>query len=404
MRRATGLIGACIGAGLTYFLDPVSGRRRRAVFRDKTVCGVRQLAFGVELAARDLGHRAEGVAAETLASFDHQPPPNDVLIARVRSRIGRVLSHPRPVEVNADQGRVLLSGKILEHEHAQLLRAVRSVHGVNDVTDQLQCFPDARDNPELQGGHTPPGDVPDLFQRRWSPATRLILSVLGAAAFVRGRSRRGGTGAALSAGGATLAACALTNSSLAELVGYSEHGCVSIQKTINIEAPVDWVFKFWSEYGHFPEMMPHVRSVKLQESNVSHWKACAGPLNIPVTWHAIVTRVVSNERIEWKSVAPSRVQHAGSVLFERTPWSGTRMTLRMSYSPPLGLIGHVLASLLGFNLKRIIDRDFVAFKTRVELTELARQQPQSMESLPPVEAEPELEQDFMVSMNLRYDT
>ena len=66
MRSYLGLVlGAGIGAGLMFLLDPQMGKRRRAVFRDKTGSFGRQASAVIDKTARDLRNRTCG----TVASF-----------------------------------------------------------------------------------------------------------------------------------------------------------------------------------------------------------------------------------------------------------------------------------------------------------------------------------------------
>ena len=55
-----GALGAGIGAGLMFLLDPQMGKRRRAVFRDKTVSFRRQASAAIDKTARDLRNRTYG--------------------------------------------------------------------------------------------------------------------------------------------------------------------------------------------------------------------------------------------------------------------------------------------------------------------------------------------------------
>jgi len=55
-----GVLGAGIGAGLMFLLDPQMGKRRRAVFRDKTVSFSRHASAVVDKTARDLRNRTYG--------------------------------------------------------------------------------------------------------------------------------------------------------------------------------------------------------------------------------------------------------------------------------------------------------------------------------------------------------
>jgi gas vesicle protein len=54
-----------IGALAMYFFDPVSGRRRRALVRDKMTHYHREATDYAESTAKDLRNRAQGLVAET---------------------------------------------------------------------------------------------------------------------------------------------------------------------------------------------------------------------------------------------------------------------------------------------------------------------------------------------------
>jgi len=85
----------------------------------------------------DLSNRARGVVAEAGSVVSGQRVPDDILVARVESKIGRVVSHPGAIDVRAKDGRVTLRGPVLASEVNNLIGGVRSVRGVTDVEDQL---------------------------------------------------------------------------------------------------------------------------------------------------------------------------------------------------------------------------------------------------------------------------
>ena len=89
------------GAGLMYFLDPVQGRRRRALVRDQCASALRQWSDILDKAARDLGNRTRGMVAEAQAAWSRAPVDDAVLVARVRTKLGRAVSHPSAIEVTA---------------------------------------------------------------------------------------------------------------------------------------------------------------------------------------------------------------------------------------------------------------------------------------------------------------
>lgn len=147
--------GIGIGAGLMYMLDPDRGSRRRALLHDKIISVANSVPDAVGATARDLGNRARGVVAGTKSLFKSDEVSDEVLVERVRSKMGRVISHPRAIEVAADQGHVTLSGPVLADEVDELLSCVSSVRGVAGVESQLEVHEQAGDVPGLQGDHAP---------------------------------------------------------------------------------------------------------------------------------------------------------------------------------------------------------------------------------------------------------
>jgi len=127
-----------IGAGLMYLLDPVMGPRRRGTLRDKLIHFSRVGKRATNNTARDLGNRIHGVVAEARHILNRESVNDDILVERVRSRVGRVVSHLGSLEISVNSGRVTLSGSIPDEEHDRLLRAVREIRGVNEIQDRLQ--------------------------------------------------------------------------------------------------------------------------------------------------------------------------------------------------------------------------------------------------------------------------
>ena len=361
------LAGLGFGAGLGYLLDPSSGSRRMAVLRDKAVHLAHKSADGAGAAARDASHRVRGTMAEAAARFSEADSDDARLEARVRSVMGRFVSHAHAIAVAADRGRVTLSGPILAHEAEPLLAAVARVRGVTDVDDRLERHKPAGNIPSLQGGATPPGRRPDVLQRNWAPATRVAIGAVGVALVAYGVSRRGAARLALTLAGAALAARAAANLEFRQLTGIGAgRRAVDFQKTLHINAPVGEVFDFWSNVENFPSFMAHVRDVRPTVlEHQSHW--CIGlPGGMTLEFDAVVTDLVPNRLLAWKSVEGSAVGHAGLVQFEPARDGGTRLQIRMSYNPPAGAVGHAVATLLGADPRTLMDADLVRMKTLIE--------------------------------------
>src|SRR5688572_10485862 len=119
-----------LGVLVMYLFDPIAGRRRRALLRDKAVRFTHQASDRSEGLLRDLGNRAAGVRAELFNRGDTGPVDDTVLEARVRSALGRVSSHPGSIGVSSVNGIVTLTGPLLTREHEDVSRAVCDVPGV----------------------------------------------------------------------------------------------------------------------------------------------------------------------------------------------------------------------------------------------------------------------------------
>jgi CBS domain-containing protein len=184
--------GAAAGAGLMYFFDPRQGARRRALFRDACVRLCNETRHAADVATRDLSNRLQGLQAEVTSYFRGSPEPagDEQLVARIRTQLGRVCSHPRAIEAEVHNGRVTLRGPVLAAEAQRVFDCVRHVRGVHHIENQMEQHQEAGNISALQGGATRPGAQWDLLQERWSPATRLLVGA-GAASLLACASGRG---------------------------------------------------------------------------------------------------------------------------------------------------------------------------------------------------------------------
>jgi len=177
------LAGAAFGAGMMYALDPDAGRRRRALTRDQLTRARIKTRETATATARDLLNRSYGIMAGARSRFFEGEVADEVLEQRVRSRFGYVVRNPSALDARVDSGRVILSGAVRADEVDQLIAEVSAVRGVSAVENRLDVHDQPGQVPEIQSGDKPrprPQRI-DIFQRRWSPATRLIIGISGAA-------------------------------------------------------------------------------------------------------------------------------------------------------------------------------------------------------------------------------
>jgi len=363
-RTRIGFIGGLgLGAALMYALDPQSGRRRRAIARDRLRSLTRRQRGLLARGGRDLGHRLEG-GVHALNGGD--AASDRVLAERVRAALGRAVSHPSAIEVEVIGGNAVLTGHVLESETRELMRRVGRVAGVKAVDDRLERHLSSEGVPALAGSgrawhHRLERDI-------WPPAWRLVAGAAGLGSGVAGLARGGLVGKAMMVGGGALLARATTNRPLSRLTGVG-HGrrMIELRKTLLVHAPIDEVYSFWTHVENFPHFMEHVHEVARNRLNPlrSHWEV-RGPGGITMKWDAEVTRHVPDELFAWKTLPGSSVEHAGMVHFEEVGEDTTRVHVRMIYNPPAGALGHAVASLLGGDPKSRMDEDLMRFKSLLE--------------------------------------
>lgn len=308
-------------------------------------------------ASRDLANRLAGHKAELAARLAGEPPVDDVVLAeRVRAQLGRWLAKPQGVLVIADAGRVRLGGRVLAGERGRAVAAAAAVRGVREVEDALEGPVDAA-SPVL-------ARVPAL-PRRWPAGWRLIAGGVGLGLALVGASRRGAAGMALGAAGAVLGARAAADQPLAALVGLGPADPVRVAATVRIDAPIERVFTAWSDLERFPGVMAHVRDVVVYGDGRQSCWLVDGPAGVPFEFDAEITELLPNDTIAWRSLPGSAVRHHGAVRFRRDR-GGTRVHVRITYDPPAGALGTVLAASLGADPARLLRADMLRLKRRLE--------------------------------------
>lgn len=357
------LFGAAAGAAAMYYLDPRSGRRRRAMARDKAVHALNVADHTVERLTADASNRAKGTVARTQRRILPEGPIEDPrLAARVRAALGRLTAHPRTVTVEAHDGFITLRGNIAEDELGDVIRGIRRVPGVKHVESLLTAVrPAVRTEPET--ARAPASTMTEPAENPMTPTGRALVGAAGGLLAWWGVNQGGARGASSALLGGLLMARAATNVEPTRLVVGRQPAVV--HRTLEILAPVDEVFAYWSNFRNFPRFMQHLREVREIEGGISHWVA-EGPAGVPVSWEAEVTALQPHRRIAWRSLPGSTVQNLGEVRFESIDEISSRIHVRMTYNPPAGALGHVVATLFGADPARQLTDDLMRFKRLLE--------------------------------------
>lgn len=138
------------GAAAMYLLDPETGRRRRALVRERGTGTARDLQDSARRAGRDAANRLRGRIAETKSHMAGEPVDDETLHDRIRAKIGHLVDRPSAIEVQVEGGHVVLSGTAPEDEAAALSRYVAGMQGVEDVENRLS--PQSQSQPPAQDG------------------------------------------------------------------------------------------------------------------------------------------------------------------------------------------------------------------------------------------------------------
>ncbi len=223
-------LGAGVGAGLMYLLDPQGGHGRRAVARDKSVSALKK---GGEVAAktsRQLGDKTKDLVSEAgskLRKSDLVDNGAD-LLKKVRRSVRRAVSHPLAIDTILEEGKVHLHGLVLASEVARLLAAIESIPGVLEIENRLEIHESPKDLAAFRKG-----------ARRWvGPAARVLTGTTGSALAFAALKRKDGLGVALGAVGLGLLAHGIANPDVKGLAGRvraSRNGHSGLKETAHAE-------------------------------------------------------------------------------------------------------------------------------------------------------------------------
>jgi uncharacterized membrane protein len=148
-----------------------------------------------------------------------------------------------------------------------------------------------------------------------------------------------------------------------------------VHESIEVEAPVDDIFRYWSNFENFSTFMSNVEDVRMSAQDTSHWRV-KGPLGMSVEFDAKTTEMNPNRGIGWNTVEGD-VMTSGEVRFEETAPGRTLVDVTMNYAdPPGGAAGEAIANILS-NPERNLREDLQNFARIVERGELGGSEAQT---------------------------
>jgi len=182
-----------------------------------------------------------------------------------------------------------------------------------------------------------------------TPAGRLIEATIGTALMANCLARRTPGAVVLGTLGFGLAMRAITeNGPVSRLDGRS---AVIVQQSIQIGAPADRVYEFFTHPENWVKVSDVVTSVELLgEGRFAKNMMIAG---VPARFEERYTCCEPNRLIESHSTPRSAIPFCKQLRIEEAG-ERTRIHLTFRYSPPGGIVGHGIASLFGFDAKSVL--------------------------------------------------
>jgi uncharacterized membrane protein len=103
----------------------------------------------------------------------------------------------------------------------------------------------------------------------------------------------------------------------------------TVEKTIEVDAPVSTVYNQWTQFEQFPEFMEGVEEVRQLDDKRLHWRARIGGKE--KEWDAEIFEQIPDQRIAWRSMGGAK--NSGMVNFAPLSSTRTLVTLSLHYDP-----------------------------------------------------------------------
>jgi uncharacterized membrane protein len=132
-----------------------------------------------------------------------------------------------------------------------------------------------------------------------------------------------------------------------------------IERSVDVEVPVEAAYHQWSQFEEFPRFMVGVESVKRLDPHRLHWVARIGEQR--KEWIARITQMIPPQCIAWRTEGSN--VNAGRVTFYPVEPHRTRIMVYLEYEPA-GVL-EAIGDQLGL-VSRRVEVDLLSFKDFIE--------------------------------------
>ncbi len=138
------------------------------------------------------------------------------------------------------------------------------------------------------------------------------------------------------------------------------------KNSVVINKPAEQLYRYWRNFENLPQIMFYLESVHVTSDGHSHWIA-KGPGNKSIKWQAEITEDKPNERISWRTLPGSDVNHVGTVTFESAPGSrGTIVRVEIDMKITAGPLGAAFAKMMNRDPQQEIHNSLRYFRQLME--------------------------------------
>ena len=133
----------------------------------------------------------------------------------------------------------------------------------------------------------------------------------------------------------------------------------TVEKSIEVDVPVNTVYNQWTQFEEFPRFMEGVTSVRQLDDTHLEWKAEIG--GEEHTWKAEIGQQEPDRLVSWRALHGK--YNSGKVTFDSLGPDKTRLNVEMTYDAE-GM-KEAVGSALGFDSRRV-SGDLDRFKEFIE--------------------------------------
>ena len=148
-----------------------------------------------------------------------------------------------------------------------------------------------------------------------------------------------------------------------------------IGRSVTINRGREELYAFWRDFKNLPRFMHNVHGVAITDQSHSHW-IIEAPGGKTVEWDSQITQDEPGRLIAWQSLEGASVRNSGKVEFLDSPDDrGTVVRVTLTYDPPAGAVGKLIARLFQKEPKVQARQDLRRFKQLMETGEIATARP-----------------------------